>query len=446
MKKLINIAVSFVIGVFALSCSPNNATKKEKPPQVDAGTSPTSESTDAGKPTTIPVKPSSCPAGMALVEGTYYLSLTHKCLRSFGTEKGNQEWYNHCVSFKEGVVERGTKDEDISFRILTHGLRAEKGNEVTDDSWIAKALIGKKSGERALGCLINPSGQRRSDRLIQAGDLVSLTCPAAMPIRVCIDKYEYPNKPGEPPQNFIGMHEGEAACAAEGKRLCAEHEWTMACEGEEALPYPYGWERDNNACNTSRCAAVCPSKPESLRTCESIGLIPAVRGCDPLPAKDRVDCVRRAKEDLRKRCATEVGQAFDNGFCWIYDEAEQAAVTRPKCPQPAKWMNDGERRSKEIADAELARLNAATGIPGTTYLHPSGARQQCVSPYGVYDMVGNLGEWVQCFDQCEAYPSNGKGGHFLGNVRNRCRPVTTGHGPYFKMHSIGTRCCSDPTD
>ena len=31
------------------------------------------------------------------------------------------------------------------------------------------------------------------------------------------------------------------ACSAQGKRLCGESEWTLACEGEEHLPYPYGY-------------------------------------------------------------------------------------------------------------------------------------------------------------------------------------------------------------
>ena len=43
--------------------------------------------------------------------------------------------------------------------------------------------------------------------------------------------------------------ESTALCEANGARLCKTSEWQFACEGEEMRPYPYGWERDNAACN-----------------------------------------------------------------------------------------------------------------------------------------------------------------------------------------------------
>jgi sulfatase modifying factor 1 len=42
------------------------------------------------------------------------------------------------------------------------------------------------------------------------------------------------------------------SCEAEGGRLCSAKEWTFACEGEEALPYTYGYERIPNMCNIDR--------------------------------------------------------------------------------------------------------------------------------------------------------------------------------------------------
>lgn len=68
----------------------------------------------------------------------------------------------------------------------------------------------------------------------------------------CIDRYEYPNRRGEYPVVVATYAESQAACAAEGKRLCTETEWTFACEGEEGLPFPYGYERDPTKCNFER--------------------------------------------------------------------------------------------------------------------------------------------------------------------------------------------------
>lgn len=70
--------------------------------------------------------------------------------------------------------------------------------------------------------------------------------------RFCIDRFEYPNKPGDKPQIFVTWHQAQAACSAQGKRLCGDSEWTLACEGQERLPYPYGYARNPDACNIDR--------------------------------------------------------------------------------------------------------------------------------------------------------------------------------------------------
>ena len=67
--------------------------------------------------------------------------------------------------------------------------------------------------------------------------------------RFCIDLYEYPNKKGERPKVMFNFPQAQHFCAAEGKRVCTETEWTTACEGPEYKPYPYGYTRDPKICN-----------------------------------------------------------------------------------------------------------------------------------------------------------------------------------------------------
>ncbi|MBI5535082.1 MAG: SUMF1/EgtB/PvdO family nonheme iron enzyme [Deltaproteobacteria bacterium] len=70
--------------------------------------------------------------------------------------------------------------------------------------------------------------------------------------RFCVDRYEYPNLAGVKPAVMMSWIEAFGACRAEGKRLCLSTEWTMACEGAERLPYPYGYTRDKKVCNIDR--------------------------------------------------------------------------------------------------------------------------------------------------------------------------------------------------
>ena len=70
--------------------------------------------------------------------------------------------------------------------------------------------------------------------------------------RYCMDKFEYPNRVGEDPLVMKNWYEAKALCTAAGKRLCTDAEWTLACEGKEHLPYPYGLNRDSQACNIDK--------------------------------------------------------------------------------------------------------------------------------------------------------------------------------------------------
>lgn len=68
----------------------------------------------------------------------------------------------------------------------------------------------------------------------------------------CIDRFEYPNQRGAYPWIVATYMESAAICKREGKRLCTESEWTFACEGEDASPYPGSFERSGAACVTDQ--------------------------------------------------------------------------------------------------------------------------------------------------------------------------------------------------
>lgn len=173
------------------------------------------------------------------------------------------------------------------------------------------------------------------------------------PMNFCMDRFEYPNQKGAYPWISVSWYEAEDLCASEGKRLCDENEWTFACEGEEATPYPYGYVRD---------ARICVSDQQWRPFHES--------------------------------------------------------AMRPR---------DGN-----TAMAEVDRLWQG---------FPSGAQPKCRSPFGVYDMTGNVDEWTRTSRDGER-PSILKGGYW-GPVRTRCRPSTRSHDENHIFYQEGFRCCAD---
>lgn len=67
--------------------------------------------------------------------------------------------------------------------------------------------------------------------------------------RYCIDTYEWPNQRGVRPEVMNTFYQAQTKCAAVGKRMCTESEWTLACEGPEMKPFPHGYVRDAAMCN-----------------------------------------------------------------------------------------------------------------------------------------------------------------------------------------------------
>lgn len=68
--------------------------------------------------------------------------------------------------------------------------------------------------------------------------------------KVCVDRYEYPNKKDQVPIASVSFLEAKKHCESHGKRLCTAEEWEWACGGLEAYQYPYGFNREENKCNS----------------------------------------------------------------------------------------------------------------------------------------------------------------------------------------------------
>ena len=81
------------------------------------------------------------------------------------------------------------------------------------------------------------------------------------------------------------------------------------------------------------------------------------------------------------------------------------------------------------------RLNQMAGG-----LAETGSHESCTNGYGVYDMVGNLHEWV--LDPAGTF----QGGYYLDVTQNGdgCGYRTDAHEAWYHDYSTGFRCCADP--
>lgn len=162
---------------------------------------------------------------------------------------------------------------------------------------------------------------------------------------------------GVTPQAYISQVQARAACAAAGKRLCTEPEWTRACKGPAPSEWPYGPAQVSGRCNDN--------------------------GVNPVP------------------------RIFGGGN--VFHDRE---------------MND-------------PRLNT---LPRS--LTRTGSHARCRGRYGVFDMVGNLHEWV---DTVRGNRGVFRGGFYADVIINGrgCDYATRAHYPGYHDYSTGFRCCAN---
>jgi hypothetical protein len=262
---------------------------------------------DAAAAEALPGTSEGCPADMVLVDGEYCPDVLQKCLEEH---------------------EEYEKDE------------------------------ARKKAKRAKG--EDPGHSTVSERCLRYEEPTKCLSKKRVPMRFCMDRYEYPNKKGEIPALLISWTDAKKVCEGLGKRLCGEDEFNFACEGEAMLPYTYGYVRDPNICSIDK----------------------------PYRKRER-------KLYKYERCMKD-----------------------PACK------------------AELEKLDQRL---------PAGSLPKCVSPFGVYDLNGNINEWVVRPNQ--KYPDrSGLKGGWWGPVRGRCRPTVGFHKEEDYGYEEGFRCCKDAAD
>jgi formylglycine-generating enzyme required for sulfatase activity len=76
---------------------------------------------------------------------------------------------------------------------------------------------------------------------------------------------------------------------------------------------------------------------------------------------------------------------------------------------------------------------------------PAGSFERCTSPFGAFDLNGNVNEWVERPGEAAPWRSGLKGG-WWGPARSRCRPMVTTHNEEYAGYEVGFRCCKAASD
>lgn len=115
------------------------------------------------------------------------------------------------------------------------------------------------------------------------------------------------------------------------------------------------------------------------------------------------------------------GESYEQGRCNVFRESHPAQVLHGNA-------------SINHTDPRLTLVTTRSG----PLLRPTGTTPDCKSEWGadaIYDMVGNLDEWVDDPD------GSFHGGFFSRGARGGCDSRITAHPRSYYDYSLGVRCC-----
>ena len=118
------------------------------------------------------------------------------------------------------------------------------------------------------------------------------------------------------------------------------------------------------------------------------------------------------------------GDRYEQGRCNVYRESHPSAMLHDNA---ARYHDDPRNHLVEIG--------------GRPFLQQTSAESRCASRWGddaVFDMVGNLDEWVS--DASGVFV----GGFYSRGTRSGCLSRVSAHERGYSDYSTGARCCKNP--
>jgi formylglycine-generating enzyme required for sulfatase activity len=222
-----------------------------------------------------------------------------------------------------------------------------------------------------------------------------------------------------------------------------------ACPSDMILVDGYFCPFVAHRCKTARRAAageepvceefepevLCEGSYEHLRCCVDVFEYPNQRGV--LPA------VLVSFDEAARACETEGKRLCDPrelAFACEGEAVHPYAVGERRLEGTCRWDAGAEGRVTPSRGA-----NVAPQLALLDRRVPSGDSPRCVSPFGVFDLAGNVAEWAydpQGSKSHEPFASVVAGGAW-GASASTCRAGDTSHAPAHRAATLGFRCCSD---
>jgi Sulfatase-modifying factor enzyme 1 len=194
----------------------------------------------------------------------------------------------------------------------------------------------------------------------------------------------------------------------------------------------------------ARCARfedrlLCEGRPSEHAFCVDRYEYPNVVGMKPAVVVSHHDAERACAEEGKRLCGADEWRLACEG-----------AATRPYATgltrEPSLCNLDRRpRRADPVALAEPHDVSVE--MERLDQRMPSGALKECVSTFGIFDMTGNVAEWVtdRAADKRKEFPTAIAGGHW-GRSPATCRALDHRHDGSYRHHDLGFRCCADALD
>ncbi|AKT40869.1 formylglycine-generating enzyme family protein [Chondromyces crocatus] len=244
-----------------------------------------------------------------------------------------------------------------------------------------------------------------------------------------------PPPPPPPPPPYVRVNpDGATACPADMVLVDGIY---CPFVGHRCARY---LDQARDACDTFAADVLCEGRLQRRRYCVDQHEYPNLVGARPVVMADWNDAQRACAAENKRLCTTEEWEfACEGPQMWPYPYGierdaracnidQEATAPTPDASDPWNLGEEVERLDQRI---------------------PSGERHRCVSPFGVYDMTGNVDEWVtneQGKSHEAPFRSSLKGSAAGALTRARCRPTNAVHDPTYRSHQVGFRCCADPLD